>query len=379
MSRCVFCDTSVARKHGIFCSGQCKNLFHFGCVNVPSELVTYLNSVAGLQWKCPECRNLESKGETKKILETFDKRCNDFIVEITGKFQSLKNDVVSVTSGKIASFNRCESSTLAASNQPTYAEVSRQMQKIVVKPLNPNQSCSSTKADLLQVMNPANLNAQIGKVKHTRDGGIVLGSSQSDTISHLKEIVEKELSSKYEVHQLKNILPQVRIVGLSACYNNETLKNLLVKQNADIFSDSSNLNIVRTWPTKKNNTVFQALVQVDVDTFNCIISRKHILVGLDSCSVYEAFDIPRCFNCCSFFHTKRLCKNDTKCPICCGNHEVKNCSTKDNYQCINCFNLKKTHKVDLNTNHAAWDYENCFAYKKAISKFKTDVLGTPNK
>lgn len=50
--------------------------------------------------------------------------------------------------------------------------------------------------DLLQVMNPIDVNVQIGNIKQTRDGGVILGCSHPDGISKLKEIADKELSSK---------------------------------------------------------------------------------------------------------------------------------------------------------------------------------------
>lgn len=375
MSRCVFCDSSVNRKKGVFCSGPCKNLYHIECANIPSEIISYLNSVAGLEWKCPECRSWDSRCETRKLMESFEKRCTEFMTEITSKFETLKDDLSTAVNNSV----NPTQTTPQLIHQPTFAEVSKRMQKIVIKPKNSNQSSSATKSDLKQVLNPESLHVPISNVKHTRDGGIILGSNQLDGITYLKETVERELSSKYEVHQLKSAHHQVRIVGMTELYDNDTFKKFLIKQNSDIFPVNIHFNVVRLWPTKKNKSVFQALLQLDSEIFDRIISKNQILIGLDSCSVYEAFDIPRCFNCCSFFHTKKFCKNLTKCPICSGEHEVKNCTVKDNFQCVNCTNLKVGHKLDLNTNHAAWDLGKCFAYKKALEKFKSDLIGTPGK
>lgn len=378
MSRCVFCESSVSRKQGVFCFGPCKNLYHIECAKIPGELVSYLNSVAGLQWKCPQCRIDDPKYESKKHMEIFEKRCNEILNEISCKFDSLKNEFLTST----ALDNSGNRPTISASqhlHQPSYAEVSRRMQKIVVKPKDPKQTNSETKSDLRHVLNPASMDVPIGNVKHARDGGIILGSNHSEGIIKLKATVEKELSSRYEVHLLKTAHHQVRVVGVSESYNNDTIKQLLIKQNSDIFSSISDINVIKFWPTKRNSSVYQALLQLDSETFNRITSAKRVLVGFDSCSVYEAFDFPRCFNCCSFFHTKKSCKNNTKCPVCSGEHEVKMCTVKDKFQCINCVNLKEALKLDINTSHAAWDYEKCFAYKKALGKFKTDLLGTPSK
>lgn len=375
MSRCGFCETSVIRKQAIFCSGSCKNVFHGECANVPGELVSFLNSVAGLEWKCSNCRNIDSKNDKKKLNDLLEKHCNDLLQEFTAKFDRLKNEFLAESISKI---NIVASSAPSIQKQ-TYAQASSKppVQKIIVKPKDPNQVSSVTKSDLMQVMNPINLDVQIDNIKHMRDGGVVLGCSEG--ISELQKLAEDELSSKYDVYRLKSVHPQIRIVGMSECYDNETLIHFLLKQNSDIFSANSKVNVIRSWSTKKKGNVFQALLQVDMHTFNLVASRGHVLIGFDSCTVFEALEIPRCFKCNKFFHTKKYCKNQVSCPICSLEHEVANCPDVNKHNCSNCSNLKQTLKIDLNTNHAAWNYDSCFAYKRAIDKLKSDLFGTPNK
>lgn len=373
MSRCSFCDSSVSRKQSVFCSGPCKKLFHFECAKIPGDLVPYLSSVAGLQWNCYNCRNSDSKCDTKKILESIDKRCNDMFMEFGNKFESLKNELeqMLIRNGSVS-----HSST---SIKPSYAQVCKPLEKIVVKPKNPNQIMASTKSDLMQTLNPADLDFHIGKVEHTRDGGIILGCSHSDGIAKLKDIAQKELSSKYDVRVLKSARPQVRIVGMGTCYSDCELKNYLVKQNPQVFSEKSEIQIIRSWPTKKDKNVFQSLIQLDPSTFDIISSSGNILIGYDKCTVFEAFDIPRCFNCNGFFHTKKFCKCKTRCPICAKEHDVKECPPQSITQCINCLNLKESNKIDIAVNHAAWDYEKCVSFKNATQKFKNDLFGAPRK
>lgn len=95
-------------------------------------------------------------------------------------------------------------------------------------------------------------------------------------------------------------------VGMSENLDDITLKNYLVKQNPGIFSNHSDITVIRSWPTKKNKNVFQTLLKVDVELFNVAVSSGHILIGFDSCAVYEGCDLPRCFYCNGFFDTKNI-------------------------------------------------------------------------
>lgn len=40
----------------------------------------------------------------------------------------------------------------------------------------------------MQVMNPVDIDMQIGEVNQTRDGGVILGCSHPDRMSKIKEI-----------------------------------------------------------------------------------------------------------------------------------------------------------------------------------------------
>lgn len=64
---------------------------------------------------------------------------------------------------------------------------------------------ASAKSDLMETLNPTDPVLHIGKVEHTRGSDIILGCSHSTRITKLKDIAEKELSSKDDVRVLKSI------------------------------------------------------------------------------------------------------------------------------------------------------------------------------
>lgn len=376
MSRCGLCENSVSRKQGIFCSGTCKNIFHIDCVKIPGELVNYISSVAGLQWRCNTCRFVDNKFNEKKIMDFFEDKCKTLFSELSDKFEKLKNEFLTSSYNKISEMvlqNTDENSSL---NKPTYAEKVADSQKMIVTPKNPKQGNKQTKADVMRYMNPVNQNLKLSNVKHVKNGGILLDCVKSDNLNLLQETVKKELSTNYDIHILKNNSPQLRLVGITDEMDAETFRKYLVKQNEDIFLNASELKIVRIWPTKKNPDIFQAQLQVDKLTFKNIFNRGHILIGLDRCTVYEAIEIPRCFKCNGFFHSKNNCSRNITCPVCSAEHEVKDCSKNSSHACINCINLKNKENIDIDVSHSVWEYDKCFAYKKALDKYKFDMFGS---
>lgn len=368
MSRCTLCDATASRKQSVFCSGPCKNVYHLECVNIPGELLSHLASVPGLQWRCNVCRTVEQKVDERKYLDAFEKYCTQLFSDFQTQFVELKQQIIKSASEKFAEIVPTQTPV------KSYAQITSQ-KKIIVKPKNAEQNNSRTKADLLNTVNPLDKDVKINSVKHIKDGGILVGCDHLDSASIILNAAEEKLSDNYEIRIAKSILPQLRVVGMSEKLDVDTFKNYLMKQNNELFRSDSECNILDISCTKKKNNVFQAVLQVDVFSYQNIMSRGNVIIGYDWCSVYEAINVPRCFKCNGFFHSHKHCKSDLTCPLCSGSHDVKNCSS-DVRQCCNCISMKKSRNVDIPTDHAAWDYANCFSYKKYLDKLKFDLLGS---
>lgn len=184
-------------------------------------------------------------------------RFNRLLQEFTSKFDDLKNLFLNATISKITNLFHSVPSYSSA-EKPSYAQLVKRIQKIVVKRKDGNQLNSVTNADLMQIIIPATYDFCIGYVKETRDGGIVLGCTGG--VANLKEIVDKKLSSKYDVHLLKSFHLQIHIVGRSESFDNQTLVHYLLRRNSDVFSVNSDLKVIRSWRTKKKTRCLPAFV-----------------------------------------------------------------------------------------------------------------------
>jgi hypothetical protein len=149
----------------------------------------------------------------------------------------------------------------------------------------------------------------------------------------------------------------------------------LVKQNSSVFSNPSQLKILKYFPTKKKPDVFQFILQVDVNTYIKALNSKHCLIGLDNCYIFDAINVIRCYRCNGYHHSHTFCKRNLSCPRCGESHEVKECKSTV-LRCINCVSLNsKTNLTAVNAAHACWDTNECQYYLNLIANIKKDLFG----
>lgn len=76
--------------------------------------------------------------------------------------------------------------------------------------------------------------------------------------------------------------------------------------------------------TKKQPNICQALIQIDIFLYDKIVKAGNLFVGFDSCKVYDAIEVNRCFNCNEYHHFSSKCSK----LICSGNHDLKQCTSE---------------------------------------------------
>nr|CAH7753147.1 unnamed protein product [Callosobruchus chinensis]CAH7767673.1 unnamed protein product [Callosobruchus chinensis] len=263
----------------------------------------------------------------------------------------------------------------AENNKPMkYADVVKNKTRpaLIIQPKNANQAVNQTKSDILSHANPAEAEVQLTRVRSVRDGGILIGCKSKEENQKLKAMVQEKLSDNYEVREVSGVNPRIRVVGMNCKYTEETLKNLISSGNPDLFSNSCDFKIIKHFPTKKNENIFQAIVQVDRLSYEKIMRAGHLFVGLDSCGIFDAVEIYRCYKCNEFHHSSGRCTNAITCPVCSENHELKQCKSQIR-KCTNCLRL---HSKDQSVavDHAVWEKEKCLAYNNALEKLKRDIL-----
>ncbi len=325
---------------------------------------------------------------------------NPNMQEILNEIQSLRSEVNNLKASnldllKLSQLNLCVSNPQAnASPEPTnkgnshvsYAsKLSAQSSKLVIKPKNPDHSVSQTKSDILKNVNLADENIIIDKVKPVSSGGLMIECHDQLGGDKFKQLANTKFGEMYEVRAVRPYRPAVRFVGLSKEITKDMLANYIVKQNPTIFGNSPWCRVLRHWCTFNNKDVFQADVEIDLDVYNKLLQLGQIIIGVNSCKIYDAISVPRCRRCNGFFHNDKQCKRAISCPICAGEHHVGKCSVpKEERRCSNCVSLKSSlesmsNNRTININHAAWEGAKCEAYSLALEKFRGSFMGKTSK
>ncbi|CAH1975592.1 unnamed protein product, partial [Acanthoscelides obtectus] len=196
---------------------------------------------------------------------------------------SFKNQVTKLSADISRSMK--SSHAVPSVNKPvvSYAEVVRNKTQpaLIIQPKNGNHQSKQTKADLIQHVNPCTAEVQLAKVKDVRDGGILIGCKSKEENQKLKAIVQEKLSDSYVIREITGINPRFRLVGMSDKYSDDKLRHLLLKGNTDIFEDDFECKIVKHFPTKKDPSVYQAIVQVDRSSYDKIVKAGYLFVGCE--------------------------------------------------------------------------------------------------
>lgn len=366
MVSCYLCQSIISRtKPGIFCE-VCKKQAHSTCIssNKSIDILATINAVPGLAWKCEECRGSCISVNQADITTMLDTKVENAISLIQKQIASIKSDVAKAVKENSPSEILRYSDIVKNKTYPA----------VIIQPKNPGHAVSQTKADLIHSVDPCQSEVQLARVRNTKDGGLVVGCRSREENEKFRKLVAEKLSADYDIKEVKGISPRLRIVGFSEKYDEETLHNLILKCNQDIFSDDSECKIVKIFATRKNNSIFQAIVQFDKLSYEKIVKAGHLFIAYDSCSVFDAIEVYRCFKCNEFNHSATRCRKSVSCPICSGEHDVKQCKSQIP-KCSNCIKLHATDNT-ISTDHAVWERDKCAVYCRALDKLKSDIFNS---
>lgn len=403
------------------CTGNCRSAFHIACVGISIEQFTEMKKSGAVKsWKCSECRfdtgGQQSYSLTRQVSdpvalpqdtnakpEMTCGRCSNllkYISDIFGQMESkllaemkstkeeLLREITSSLEGRVRELSGKMSqlsSVIGPSAEPlsvntTYAQAACKRSSVVIKPKDDKQTNAATKRELLHNINPVTSNLNVSKVKHIKGGGVVVSCPTKEAADRLTREAADKLSQKYTIQEAKSINPRIRVVGMTEEHTEDLFLNYIRVQNPQVFDGTSELKVISYAPikekasggTRRTSTAFQSVIQVDINVYNKALSAGHLFVGYDSCAVYDALEVLRCYKCSGFGHLSANCKSGVVCPRCSGGHAVKDC-TSDVLKCINCSNASKI-TPDLNCDHAAWDRV-CSVYQRKLQMFRADVLG----
>lgn len=196
------------------------------------------------------------------------------------------------------------------------------------------------------------------------NGSIIVECNNENVAEGLAKIIEDKLSEGYSADIEQPKRPRIKILGVGGNYNSNELINILRNQN-DI-EDVQYLNVLKCVPSKKNpENKFSLICEIDSITFERVIRKGKLNIDFERCRIMESIDLFRCFKCCGYGHKSSECKNNLHCAKCAERHDVKDCSSEQEF-CVNCIHSNKERKTQFGVNHSSWSVD-CPIYLQKIT------------
>nr|CAH7751110.1 unnamed protein product [Callosobruchus chinensis] len=253
MVNCIYCSTAVTRTRPAVYGEACKKNAHSSCVSKSIDILHVISNVPGASWKCDDCRNnclYVNENSINAVLDT----------KVESSLDHIRNDIESIRKGLLS---QTVKEIQPPADPPRYSDVLRNKTQpaIVIRPKNTNQSVAQTRSDILKSVDPVEANLQLGKVRDIKDGGLLVGcKSKADNLK-LLSIAKQKLGNSYHIKEVTGINPRVRLVGMTSVYSEEQINSYLLKSNPEIFCGDVECKVLKTCPLKKNNEIFQAVIQ----------------------------------------------------------------------------------------------------------------------
>jgi uncharacterized coiled-coil protein SlyX len=389
---CTSCEDAAAKETSLKCL-CCKSLFHAVCTSAKGDLKgteiicsksffntynTYIESQVyktrhgNFPFVCNPCmtsfEQIKSATQESKV-DVIDKRVTT-LANSMEEMKSLLNQVIN---------NTKENATKAIDPDHNTEPSSKSQEKpnawkrsILYTDSLKNENGSNIKqaeVDKILIENAI----LVDKTHFKKDGSAVFECSTKQD----RETLKNKLAQNFPAVTTKeavDLFPTIAVSFITCKYNADELKEVILKQNADIkiqADSGEHFKILDIRCHKGNDRHFQAVIRVSEKIRNIVKNnRDRVYVGNSACPVFDRFHIQRCNICQRFNHYHKKCKADSPaCGYCAQEHESKDCPNKVNTTLRCCANCKDNRFNGVKNSHTAFDSE-CPSYKAAKDRLK---------
>lgn len=136
----------------------------------------------------------------------------------------------------------------------------------------------------------------------------------------------------------------------------DEIKEELIAQN--LSSDhGSELKVIYIFQPKQDKRFTSCILEVSPTVHKVLFGGRRIFLKYAICSFADYIRILQCYKCLKFGHMARNCNSKPACGHCAGEHDTKDCVSKDLPPI--CFNCKVHQGFNDDTDHEATDAKRC--------------------
>ena len=149
----------------------------------------------------------------------------------------------------------------------------------------------------------------------------------------------------------------------------ENVRETLMKQNPEINLNDRISEPKFCYTTKRGNLV----IEVDSSTRIKLLQTR-VKMGWTVCKLEDYIAEKWYFRCSRYNHTQTVCKGEEACPMCAGNHSLKECtSSTSEYKYVNCIVYNKHHPANqMDTALSSLD-KKCPSLIAVLEKYKRNT------
>lgn len=236
---------------------------------------------------------------------------------------------------------------------------------------NDSKTADTIKEILKSNINPTAIKVGISSVKTLRNSRVQIEAGSKEDIDRLTKDIYEKCGDKLEVSVQKLRNPRLVIYNIPEDITTLNIEDTIIAQNPELQLNKGDISAKFTYITKKQ--VRNLVIEVTAGTRRQIIDKR-IKLGWIMCNLGDYLVASRCFKCSKFNHRFRECRGIETCPLCAGNHSLKECTaTQEQYKCINCHTFNTHNKNNkISDHHSALD-RNCPSLQAVLEKYKQNT------
>jgi hypothetical protein len=200
---------------------------------------------------------------------------------------------------------------------------------------------------------------------------VQIEAGNKEDIEILTKDIHEKCRDKLEVivHRLRN--PRLVIYNIPEDISTQNIEETILAHNPEFNLNKGDINAKFSYVTKRHTR--NLVIEVSARTRR-LLTQKKIKLGWIICSLGDYLVANRCFKCSKFNHRFWESRGIETCPLCAGNHALKDCSaSSEDYKCINCHTFNTHNKgAKISDNHSALD-RNCPSLQAVLDKYRQNT------
>jgi hypothetical protein len=238
--------------------------------------------------------------------------------------------------------------------------------KILVK-AKINLPTESIKTVVKTNINPTAMKVGVKSVKSLKDGRVLIETGTSEEAKLLSDSIRDKCGNDLEVFVPKLRNPRIVIYNVPQDIKVENLEEIILAQNPELGLGQGDIMAKFSYRTKQGRV--NMVIEVCSGTRKKLLQAK-LKLGWLICNTDDYLVARRCFRCSRFNHGHQQCKNEESCPLCTGQHKLKECTvTAAQYKCVNCMLYNSYTKGEkISVCHSSLD-KNCPSLQAVLAKY----------